>query len=340
MPSKSKWKPCLAGGVDLFMIETMSSLEETAIAVRAARSLSKLPVVAQLSFSVEGHTLLGATPEDVARLIRDLGDDAPDVIGINCGAGPGPVFDSLIRLTAAVRTLKIDADKLTFSCLPNAGQPSLIGGRPVFHEQTSLLCFIHRALSQSRSRIVGGCCGTTPEHIKEMRKSLDNYLAKATQPIIEISPQETVLFHPDSLDLPDDKPKETLSLKTHLKNLKEGKNKKDFYISVELDPPKGAGTKKILAAADLLFKAGADAINVGDSPMARVRMSSLATCQLISQKVGVDTIIHFTTRDRNLMGMQADLLGCQALGLQNILALTGDPPALRQLRPCHSSLRC
>ncbi len=328
---KEQMEALLAGGVDLFMIETMSSLEETAIAVRAARSLSKLPVVAQLSFSVEGHTLLGATPEDVARLIRDLGDDAPDVIGINCGAGPGPVFDSLIRLTAAVRTLKIDADKLTFSCLPNAGQPSLIGGRPVFMSKPHYCASYIEPYIRAGARIVGGCCGTTPEHIKEMRKSLESYLAKATQPIIEISPQETVLFHPDSLDLPDDKPKETLSLKTHLKNLKDrkdGKNNQDFYISVELDPPKGAGTKKILAAADLLYKAGADAINVGDSPMARVRMSSLATCQLISQQVGVDTIIHFTTRDRNLMGMQADLLGCQALGLQNILALTGDPPAL------------
>jgi homocysteine S-methyltransferase len=227
-----------------------------------------------------------------------------------------------------VRALKIDADKLTFSCLPNAGQPSLIGGRPVFMSKPHYCASYIEPYIRAGARIVGGCCGTTPEHVKEMRKSLDHYLAKATQPVIEISPQETVLFHPDSVDLPDDKPKETLSLKTHLKNLKEGKNNQDFYVSVELDPPKGAGTKKILAAADLLYKAGADAINVGDSPMARVRMSSLATCQLISQKVGVDTIIHFTTRDRNLMGMQADLLGCQALGLQNILALTGDPPAL------------
>lgn len=113
-----------------------------------------------------------------------------------------------------------------------------------------------------------------------------------------------------------------------MRNIKKNGNDEDFYVSVELDPPKGAGVKKITAAAELLYKAGADAINVGDSPMARVRMSSLATCQLLSQRVGVDTIIHFTTRDRNLMGMQADLIGCQALGLKNILALTGDPPAL------------
>jgi len=331
---KEQMEALLAGGVDFFMIETMSSLEETAIAVRAARNLSKLPVVAQISFSVEGHTLLGATPEDVARLIRDLGDEAPDVIGINCGAGPGPVFDSLIRLTAAIRTLNLEPGKLTFSCLPNAGQPSLIGGRPVFMSKPHYCASYIEPYLRAGARIVGGCCGTTPEHIKEMRKSVDSYLAKATQTSTasavsgSVSAQETVLFYPDSLETVDDKSRETLSLSAHLKNIKEGKSKQDFYISVELDPPKGAGTKKILAAADLLFKAGADAINVGDSPMARVRMSSLATCQLISQKVGVDTIIHFTTRDRNLMGMQADLLGCQALGLKNILALTGDPPAL------------
>jgi len=352
---KEQMEALLAGGVDLFMIETMSSLEETAIAVRAARSLSKLPVVAQLSFSVEGHTLLGATPEDVARLIRDLGDDMPDVIGINCGAGPGPVFDSLIRLTAAIRTLEIDPERLTFSCLPNAGQPSLIGGRPIFMSKPHYCASYIEPYLRAGARIVGGCCGTTPEHIKEMRKSLDSYLAMSVQQQAASSSsssslsssQTTVLFHPESLDYQDDsrtresqKDKTILSASTpasasgsainlsdRLKAIMKGEAD-DFYISVELDPPKGAGTKKILAAADLLYRAGADAINVGDSPMARVRMSSLATCQLISQQVGVDTIIHFTTRDRNLMGMQADLLGCQALGLKNILALTGDPPAL------------
>jgi len=343
---KEQMEALLAGGVDLFMIETMSSLEETAIAVRAARSLSKLPVVAQLSFSVEGHTLLGATPEDVARLIRDLGDDMPDVIGINCGAGPGPVFDSLIRLTAAIRTLKIDPERLTFSCLPNAGQPSLIGGRPIFMSKPHYCASYIEPYVRAGARIVGGCCGTTPEHIKEMRKSLDAYLAMSKQQQAINVKQETVLFHPDSIDYEDKnrtkKDSEgksdqasanlpAISLSERLRGIKAGgtgNQDQDFFISVELDPPKGAGTKKIIAAADLLYQAGADAINVGDSPMARVRMSSLATCQLISQKVGVDTIIHFTTRDRNLMGMQADLLGCQALGLKNILALTGDPPAL------------
>lgn len=332
----------LAGGVDLFMIETMSSLEETAIAVRAARKVSQLPVITQLSFSVEGHTLLGATPEDIIKLLEDLGDEMPDVIGINCGAGPGPVFDSLLRLTTAVATLKIPESRLTFSCLPNAGQPSLMGGRPMFMSKPKYCASYIEPYLRAGARVVGGCCGTTPEHIKAMRNTLDKYIkeheesktAKADDSkkanLDKSQKQTSVLFHQDQLEslAESDKPAEKISLADRLRNIKEKGNNQDFYISVELDPPKGAGVKKLTAAAELLYKAGADAINVGDSPMARVRMSSLAACQLLSQKVGVDTIIHFTTRDRNLMGMQADLLGCQALGLRNILALTGDPPAL------------
>lgn len=330
----------LAGGVDLFMIETMSSLEETAIAVRAARKVSKLPVITQLSFSVEGHTLLGATPEDIIKLLEDLGDEMPDVIGINCGAGPGPVFDSLLRLTTAVATLKIPHSRLTFSCLPNAGQPSLMGGRPMFMSKPKYCASYIEPYLRAGARVVGGCCGTTPEHIKSMRNALDKYIKEhessknaedSDQQKAKVDNKQTsVLFHQDQMEslTEAEKPAEKISLAHRLRNIKANGNQQDFYISVELDPPKGAGVKKLTAAAELLYKAGADAINVGDSPMARVRMSSLAACQLLSQKVGVDTIIHFTTRDRNLMGMQADLLGCQALGLRNILALTGDPPAL------------
>ncbi|HNG75324.1 MAG TPA: bifunctional homocysteine S-methyltransferase/methylenetetrahydrofolate reductase, partial [Candidatus Obscuribacter sp.] len=328
---REQMEALLAGGVDLFLIETMSSLEETAIAVRAARKVSKLPVIAQLSFSVEGHTLLGATPEDVTKLLEDLGDEMPDVIGINCGAGPGPVFDSFLRLTTAVRAMKIPEDRLTFSCLPNAGQPSLMGGRPMFMSKPKYCASYIEPYLRAGARIVGGCCGTTPEHIKAMRQTLDKFLKQESNGEVK-GTQTSVLFHPEAIEntIETEKSKgaEEISLADRLRNIKKNGNDEDFYVSVELDPPKGAGVKKITAAAELLYKAGADAINVGDSPMARVRMSSLATCQLLSQRVGVDTIIHFTTRDRNLMGMQADLIGCQALGLKNILALTGDPPAL------------
>ncbi|HEY9713895.1 MAG TPA: homocysteine S-methyltransferase family protein, partial [Chroococcales cyanobacterium] len=152
----------LAGGVDLFMIETMSSLDETALAVRAARAVSKLPVVAQLSFSVEGHTLLGSTPEDVLKMLLELGDNMPDVVGINCGAGPGPVFDSLLRMASAVRSKGIDENKLTFSCLPNAGQPSLSGGRYTFMSRPHYCASYVEPYIRAGATLVGGCCGTTP----------------------------------------------------------------------------------------------------------------------------------------------------------------------------------
>ncbi len=331
----------LAGGVDLFMIETMSSLEETAIAVRAARAISKLPIVAQMSFSPDGHTLLGVTPEDVVKLFIELGDDAPDVIGINCGAGPGPVFDSLLRMSHALKEKGVDASKLNYSCLPNAGQPSLSGGRYQFMSGPDYCASYVEPYVRAGARLVGGCCGTTPHHIKAMRAELDKYIkaqkaaSNATLAELPALKPEALISTQEKARPNDEKSKETPKPKSELPALaarlvaaKENPKNGDFYVSVELDPPKGAIARKILQAAETLRDAGADAINVGDSPMARVRMSSLATCQLISQNVKIETIIHFTTRDRNLMGIQADLLGCQALGIHNVIALTGDPPAL------------
>lgn len=335
----------LAGGVDLFLIETMSSLEETVLAVRAARKVSDLPVVAQLSFSVEGHTLLGVTPEDVSKLMIELGEEAPDIIGINCGAGPGPVFDSLLRLASSLKETKgLNTEKLSFSCLPNAGQPSLTGGRYTFQSRPDYCASYVEPYIRAGARIVGGCCGTTPLHIKAMRESLDRYMESAKKArvstlndlpammpaagvSIQVKPKSDAESKRDKKDAETGAEDRAPVLAARLQKAKASRSD-DFFISVELDPPKGAVYRKIIQAAEILRDAGADAINVGDSPMARVRMSSLATCQLISQKTGIDTIIHFTTRDRNLMGIQADLLGCQALGIRTVIALTGDPPAL------------
>jgi methionine synthase / methylenetetrahydrofolate reductase(NADPH) len=341
----------LAGGIDLFMIETMSSLEETILAVKAARKVAKLPVVAQLSFSTEGHSLLGVTPEDTVKMLAELQDEFPDVIGINCGAGPGPVFDCLLRMTAAMRAQGIDENKTHFSCLPNAGQPSLSGGRYTFMSTPSYCASYVEPYIRAGARLVGGCCGTTPDHVRAMRKALDHYIHEAKSANVSTLTDLPSQSHPqavsiavkpitkkstqskeddDELKSGREKPsaKELPTLASRLKASKDAGPGTDFFVSVEIDPPKGAVYRKLLQAAEALHAAGADAINVGDSPMARVRMSSMATCQLINQKVGIETIIHFTTRDRNLMGIQADLLGCQALGIRNVIALTGDPPAL------------
>ncbi len=347
---KEQMEGLLAGGVDLFIIETMSSLEELKLAILAARSVSKLPVVAQLSFSVEGHTLFGATPEDAIKLVVEMGKHAPDIIGINCGAGPGPLFDSLLRISEAAKVQGLSPDKLSFSCLPNAGQPSLMGGRYQFLSKPEYCASYVEPYIHAGARLIGGCCGTTPEHIKAMRSALDYHirehekspvekkqkskiLERAREPIFTSGNYAVAGEKGSTVKVKEQKESKTeeRTLAQRLQTIKDGSNKdkgSKFFVSVELDPPKGPVAKKLVHAAEQLVKAGADAINVGDSPMARVRMSSMATCQLINQAIGAETIIHFTTRDRNLMGIQADLLGCQALGINNILALTGDPPAL------------
>jgi len=338
----------LAGGVDLFMIETMPSLEELVIAVRAARKLAKLPVVAQLSFSVEGHTLMGAIPEDAVRLFEELGEDIPDVVGINCGAGPGPLLDYLKRIVVAVSMKQLESDQLFYSCLPNAGMPTRVGGQFMYMSRPDYCSSFVEPFIEAGARLIGGCCGTTPDHIRSMREGLDRYLAtqklatpgptrsKEVRNPVEVSASEPITIagaRPQlvSTKLAAENRADTAGDRLELPGLASRlklNGGAEFFVSVELDPPKGTVARKILQAAESLKEVGADAINVGDSPMARVRMSSLATCHLIQRQVGIDTIIHFTTRDRNLMGIQADLLGCQALGINNILALTGDPPSV------------
>jgi methionine synthase I (cobalamin-dependent) len=325
----------LAGGVDLFMIESMGNLIETATAIRAARKLSQLPVVAQFSFTIEGNTVFGATPADLARLMKELGDDMPDVLGINCGAGPGPSLDTLKRLSTALAQQNITPDKISLSCLPNAGMPGRVGDGFMYISRPDYCASFVEPFLEAGARMIGGCCGTTPEHIKAMRAAMDKYIAEHAEGEARTKFPESEGGHPhvelaereDSIEVSSASPP-TARKSVGVSSKLQTNARENFFVSVELDPPKGAVYKKLLAAAQLVKDAGADCINVGDSPMAKVRMSSMATCLIIQQQVGIDTIIHFTTRDRNLMGIQADLLGCQGLGVRNVLALTGDPPSI------------
>lgn len=333
----------LAGGVDLFMIESMNSLIETSTAIRAARKLSKLPVAAQFSFTTEGNTILGTNPADVARMLVDLGDDMPDLIGINCGAGPRPSLDSLKRLGGALAAQGITPERIALSCMPNAGMPGRVGHNTLFISRPDYCAGFIDEFIDAGARLIGGCCGTTPEHIAAMRVAMDKYLSlhgmsagpmAVYQPSGE-EPHEAPEVHaptpsitvkslsaPSTVEVAEGRSLPGVAGRLHQND--RGR----FFVSVELDPPKGAVARKLLQAAALVKEAGADTINVGDSPMAKVRMSSMATCLLIQQQVGIETIIHFTTRDRNLMGIQADLLGCQSLGVRNVIALTGDPPSV------------
>jgi methionine synthase / methylenetetrahydrofolate reductase(NADPH) len=296
----------LEGGVDLLMIETISSLDEMRLAIEAAREGSDLPIVAQMTFADDGRTIGGNSVEDVVQTLTELG---VDVIGVNCSVGPRHTVDVLKELTVA------GGPDLKYSGQPNAGFPAQVGDRVMYPSSPDYFAgYVEESAGLGLS-IIGGCCGTTPGHIRAMRDALDRLEqggSASSTPTIAVAERE------DPVAVYASEGPTLLAQKLG----------KEFVISVEVDPPKGLNPTKTLAGAKLLKDAGVEFINVADSPMARVRMSALTLCYLIQHEVGVETILHFTTRDRNLMGLQSDLIGAHAVGVRNIIALTGDPPSL------------
>lgn len=301
----------LAGGVDGFIVETMSDLPTVRAAVAAIREQSDLPVLVLFAFSPLGMTLYGVTPEEAVQAMAALPGGPPALIGANCGSGPSPLLDAVIRMAPLAK-----AAGMGLAAYPNAGQPTRKEGHIHYPASPEYVAAIAPALKAAGCQIVGGCCGTTPAHIEAVRHSL-------AEPVRDSVPSGPLGIGGDESALRTIEP------------LAEGPGQrlpdllaKRFVISVELDPPRGANPHRLLQAARVLAQAGADAINIADSPMARVRLSALATARLVAEAVPLQTILHFTTRDRNLMGLQSDLLGAHALGLRNVLCLTGDPPGL------------
>jgi homocysteine S-methyltransferase len=292
----------LAGaGVDLLVIETFSDLYEILEAIKAAREVCDLPVVASVTFTRDDRTLLGDDPGKVARALRDAN---VDVIGVNCSGGPAQLARILKQMVQAVPDGK-------FWVKPNAGWPEQVGGRIMYPADAEYFGDYALSLRELGACIVGGCCGTTPQHIAAMRKSLD------TAP--QIDPQQIHVLPPEEVTETDQEQPTRFAQK-----LTTG----GFAISVEMDPPRGLSTHKLLAGASLLTDAGADVINVADSPMARMRMSAWAVCDVVQRKVGVETTLHFPTRGRNLLRVQGDLLAAHALGIRNVLVIMGDPTAI------------
>lgn len=311
------------GGVELLILETFSSLAELRQAVLAAKEVGGLPIVAQMSFYEDGHTLSGQSAARVATVLSDLG---VDVMGANCSVGPAVTFDVLTEMISTVKQAEIGTTLPFFSAQPNAGLPKRIDHRFFYVSTPDYFADSALHFAQAGVRLIGGCCGTTPYHIQAMRRALDEYYGNSTQFVIlkesELPKGSTNsritairLIEEDTL----------LPLEGTRTSLQEKLAADHFAISIELDPPKGLNPTKLLTGAALLQEAGADFINIADSPMARVRMSCLALARLIQDHLGIETIIHFTTRDRNLMAIQSELLGAHALGIRNILALTGDP---------------
>lgn len=319
----------LEGGADLLILETFSSLPELRQAVLAAQEIGGLPIVAQMSFYEDGHTLSGQSAARVAAVLDDLG---VDVMGANCSVGPAATLDVLQEMIASVKQQgeQKNTGSFLFSAQPNAGLPTRIGNR--FFYMATPDYFADYALRFARAgvQLIGGCCGTTPRHIAAMRKALDDHYGIFTQ-YSSVSSRESE--QAGSLEISTTRVTNTglieeevlLPQQGSTTRLQEKLAAREFVVSVELDPPKGLNPSKIIEGAALLQKAGVDCINIADSPMARVRMGCIALARLIQDHLGLETIIHFTTRDRNLMALQSELLGAHALGIRNILALTGDP---------------
>jgi methionine synthase / methylenetetrahydrofolate reductase(NADPH) len=319
----------LEGGADLLILETFSSLPELRQAVLAAQEVGGLPIVAQMSFYEDGHTLSGQSAARVAAVLNDLG---VDVMGANCSVGPAATLDVLQEMIASVKqqSEQKNSGSFLFSAQPNAGLPTRIGNR--FFYMATPDYFADYALRFARAgvQLIGGCCGTTPRHIAAMRKALDDHYGIFTQ-YSSVSSKESEQAGP--LEISTTRVTNTglieeevlLPQQGSTTRLQEKLAAREFVVSVELDPPKGLNPSKIIEGAALLQKAGVDCINIADSPMARVRMGCIALARLIQDHLGMETIIHFTTRDRNLMALQSELLGAHALGIRNILALTGDP---------------
>jgi homocysteine S-methyltransferase len=291
-------------GADLIIAETFSDLNELVEAIQAVRSVCDLPVVASMTFTRDDRTLLGESPVAVARTLSQAG---ADLIGINCSGGPAQLYRILKQMHQA-------APGAAFSVMPNAGWPEQVGGRVMYPSHPEYFGDYALAFCELGARLVGGCCGTTPLHIAAMRSALDGDTL-GCQPVIG-----------EATGLVEAEPRETSPEQPTLfaQRLAAGK----FVVSVEMDPPRGLSTHKLMAGASLLAEAGADVINVADSPMARMRMSPWAVCELIQRVVDVETVLHFPTRGRNLLRVQGDLLAAHALGIRNVFVVMGDPTAI------------
>lgn len=289
-------------GVEAILLETFTDLFEIVEGVRAAREVSDLPVIASMTFTRDDRTLLGNTPAEVAQTLHEAG---ADVIGINCSGGPTQLLRILKQAHAAVPGAR-------FMVKPNAGLPEQVGGRIMYPAGPAYFGEYAHAFRRAGACIIGGCCGTTPGHIHAMRVALDAPPPDDDNHGLQITPLEREEASPA------DKPTE----------LSDKLARGQFITTVEMAPPRGLNTKKVLAAASMLKEAGADVINISDSPMARMRMSPWAIANLVHQQVGVETILHFPTRGRNLLRVQGDLLAAHALHVRNLFVVMGDPTAI------------
>ncbi len=293
----------LEGGVHGFVLETFSDLDEIREALRAVRSLCALPVFAQMTIQEDGKTAYGSDPEAVARALDEFG---ADVIGLNCSVGPQGVLEAIERM-ARVTSRPLSAQ-------PNAGLPRQVGDRKIYLASPEYTGEYAKRLVEAGARFVGGCCGTTPEHIKTVAAYVQS-----------VSPRQAVAVGVEPAAAPAGvEPVPLAERSAWGRKLAAG----EFLTTVEIVPPRGVDPAQMLAGARLLKERGIDAINVPDGPRAQSRMGALMSALLIEREVGIETVIHYCCRDRNLLSMLSDLLGAAAHRLHNLLIITGDPPKM------------
>jgi len=305
---KEQVEGLLEGGVDLFILETFSELSAIEQAIRAVRELSDLPIVAQMTIQMDGNTTFGTTPEIFTARLDELD---VDVIGLNCGMGPNHV------LTALEKMREITTKAL--SAQPNAGLPRDVQGRQFYMGSPEYMATFAKRFVQAGAKFVGGCCGTTPTHIKLIADSIRSISPRQVQSFPKTGAIRVVDLKPPEIEVVNPEARSNWSRKVA---------RGEFVTSVEVLPPKGCDAEKTLESIGLLKVAGVDAVNIPDGPRAQTRMSAQATAVLVEREIGIEAVLHYCCRDRNLLGMMSDLLGAAALGLHNLLIITGDPPKM------------
>ncbi len=294
----------LAPEVDGISLETFGNLGEAVEALRGLREATDLPILAHVSVHQDDRTLRGESIAEAAHQLEDAGANA---IGINCSSGPRSVLEAAM--------IMIESSDLPVSARPNAGMPRAVEGRLFFENNPDYFARFARRFLQAGGRLLGGCCGTTPDHIRAVTRAVAGVTAQ------EISPS-TVKLRSERTG-PEPLQPLPLAKRTKLgKALAEG----EFPVSIELVPPRTPDMGKLIASAQQLKDAGANCINIPDGPRATARVSNSASAVIVQREIGIETLPHFCCRDRNLLGMQSDLMGMAALDLHNILIVTGDPP--------------
>ena len=307
----------LDGGVDLFVLETFRDLNEIGAAIDAVRGISDLPIIAQMTTEEDGNTLDGTPPE---RFAPELEKRGATIVGVNCAVGPAPMLDTIERI-AAVTPLKLSAQ-------PNAGKPRDVEGRNIYLCSPEYMASYARRFILHNVRVVGGCCGTTPDHIRQIKtavRGLAPAVVRGSSPAE--APQESRGAKAGGGSRAAVTPTITAAplARDQKSRLAHAMAHGHFVIAVELLPPRGYRADEMIDRARHLKIRGVDAINIPDGLRAGARLSALSLAVLVEQQAGIETVLHYSCRDRNLLGIQSDLLGAHAMGLRNLLLVTGDP---------------